>query len=135
MMTLEIKMDVIKKIALGRNVTPMKKAKWRIGSAVVHVRYRTDPKSDGETFAYNINPNTLTADFELWICGDANRYYLFPTDLMKSIYYDPEAYRDYTHRNIRVVDINTATHLILYGRGSKSLDGSDYFRANLGDSN
>jgi len=83
-------------------------------------------------FSYNINPNTLTADFEVWICGEADSYYLFPTSVMKSIYEDPDAYVDKTHPEIRVAEVDMATHSLLFGRSGKRLDCSGYFRAVLG---
>ena len=109
------------------------KAKYRIAEKTVHVRFRSNPKRDGRTYAYNINPNTLTADFEVWICGDAERYYLLPIARIREIYADPDAYTDYRHPEIRVLDVDTTTHRIMYGHGGKTADGTGYYRRTLKD--
>lgn len=109
-------------VALGKG-----RAKWQVGAHVVHVRFRTSPKSDGVTFAYNINPNSLTADYELWICGSESVYYLIPNVEIRAIYDDPDTYPDFQHPEIRVADIDTLHHRALYGRGGKSRDFTQYF--------
>ena len=129
---LAIKDQVLDRISAGRSRSRLPKEKWRIGNSVVHVRYRSSPKSKS-VFSYNINPNTLTADFEIWICGEADSYYLFPIAVMKSIYEDPDAYVDKTHPEIRVAEVDMATHRLLFGRGGKELDCATHFRAVLKD--
>ena len=131
-MTQEIKMDVLQKIAVGRDVTPMQKYKWRVQDRVVHVRYCSRAKSGG-AFPFNINPNTLTADFEVWICGNFSIYYLFPMTLIRQIYEDPKAYVDRRHPEIRVAEVNPSNHRLLFGQGGKALDASSYFQTTLRD--
>ena len=133
MRPLEIKQTVLQKVASGGTFIPLPKAKWRIGDSVVHVRYRSYPKSDGQSFAFNINPNTLSAEFELWICRDCEIYYFSPIVIMKKIYSDRDTYVDKTHPNIRIAEVNIRSHRILYGRGGKALDGSEFFQAVLSD--
>jgi hypothetical protein len=124
------KRDVLKHLAKGRPVTPLPKAKVKIGSVVVHTRFRSNSKSGGSIWSFNINPNTLTADFELWICGSSAAYYLIPKATVEKIYNDPAGYTDYTHGEIRVADINFQTHRCTYGKG-RSADFTAYFKANL----
>lgn len=62
-------------------------------------------------YKFNINPNTLSADYELWICGSAGVWYLVPIDLIGRIYSDPAAYPDHRHPEIRVVSLNTKRSL------------------------
>ncbi len=53
-------------------------AKFLSDHGIIHVRFcRTDEKSPA-TYKFNINRNTLSADFELWICGIADHWYLMP---------------------------------------------------------
>ena len=129
----ELKNRVLQRIASGEAFHFVGKDKCRIGERTVHVRYRSGPKSGGTVFSCNINPNTLTADYEIWICGDAETYYLFPIKLMKDIYDDPATYVDATHPKIRVAEVDTASHRVLFGRNAKSFDGSKYFRSTLRD--
>jgi hypothetical protein len=111
------KVEVLRHLAKGANIIPLPKAKVRIGGSVVHVRFRSGPKSDGHTWSFNINPNTLTADFELWICGSSAAYYLIPKSTIRQIYDDPSSYPDHTHSEIRVAEVHAATHRCTYGPG------------------
>tara|TARA_R110000796_G_scaffold223993_3_gene340253 strand:+ start:477 stop:881 length:405 start_codon:yes stop_codon:yes gene_type:complete len=129
----QIKESVLGRIANGHAFSFMGNAKWRIGQKVIHVRFCSSPKS-GAIFPYNINKNTLTADFELWICRDADTFYLFPSQIMRDIYEDPDAYVDRHHPDIRVAEVDTQVHRLLFGKGGKSFDASPYFRSVLQDS-
>ncbi|MEX0693813.1 MAG: hypothetical protein WD075_05145 [Rhodospirillales bacterium] len=102
---------------------------WMVGEVSVHARYRTKPKKGGKTFAFNLNPNSLQGDYELWICGQAQDYYLLPKELVQSIYTHPDGYVDHHHPEIRVADIRVTDHRCLYARGGTSLDLASYFRA------
>jgi hypothetical protein len=128
------KLLVLEHIARGRAVLPMGDAgrdKYRIGDDVVHGRYRSGPKKGQPAkYSFNINPNTLSADWELWICGQ-DGYYLIPITDIKLIYDDPHGYVDRRHPEIRVCDIDLHTHRASFARGGKYLDFSRYFRATL----
>lgn len=131
-MKTEIKRLVLSHISSGRPSHRIGQEIWRCGDHTVHVRYRSRPKSKGTVFSYNINPNTLRADFEVWICADPEKYYLFPIRVMKEIYGDPDTYVDYQHPEIRVAEVDVSSHRVLFGRHGKSIDGTQYFRAVLG---
>ena len=127
----QIKEQVLNRIAKGEDWHPVGKVKWRVGSYIVHLRYRTNPVADGVTYSYNINPNTLTADFEVWICSNAKTYYLIPIEAIKQIYENPNSYVDSHHPEIRVANIDTRTHRCVYARGAQAMDFSDYYQAIL----
>ena len=129
----ESKSKVLAAISMGNKPIPLPKAKWLIGIVIVHVRYRSSPKSRGTVYSFNINPNTLTADFEIWICGDATRFFVFPIDVMRTIYDDPDSYPDYTHPSIRIAEVDVSSRRLLFGRGGKDMDASRYYGASLGD--
>lgn len=93
---------------------------------VVHARY----KSRGP-FSFNINPATLRADHELWICGTPEWYYLLPIDVVSSIYLHRDGYVDRRHPKIRVVSINTTNHRATYSSGGQSMDLTQHYRATL----
>ena len=130
-----IKEELLTRIADGRTCHIARghgPSKWYVGETIVHMRFCSRPKtSDGVTYAYNINPNTLRADYEIWICGEAGVYYCIPTEVMKAIYRNPEGYVDRRHPEIRVAEVDTRTHQALYARGGQHLDFSPYFRATL----
>jgi hypothetical protein len=129
----EAKAKVVATIAGTTSYRKVPKAKYRVGDTTVHVRFRSKPKGDGVTHSFNINPNTLSADFELWICGSEDNFYLIPMSELKDIYDHPNVYRDYRHPDIRVLDVNTKSHRCTFGRNSLDRDFGAYFRATLAE--
>lgn len=127
----EIKHIVLDRIAADKNWLPSGRAKYRIGHHVIHVRFCSADKSGSPLYKFNINPNTLSADYEVWICGDADTYYLFPIRLMCQIYDDPEAYVDYHHHEIRVVSVNVNTNTVTYATGGRKMLITSYLRGTL----
>jgi hypothetical protein len=65
---------VLEEIAKGTTVEYTKKAKVRIGKSIVHFRYCSPQAAARGKFTFSINPDTLSADYELWICGKAAYY-------------------------------------------------------------
>ena len=124
------KSQVLDYLAKGRNIHNLGKAMVRIDGHSVHVRYRSNPKSGMAVWSFNANPKTLTAEYELWICGSTERYYLIPIAEIKEIYEDRAAYVDRHHPEIRVLEVDHATHKCRYG-SERSKDFSAYFRARL----
>lgn len=128
----EIKRQVYSRIAGSQNWVPSAKAKIRIGQNIIHVRYCSTNRGSPSKYKFNINPNTLSADFELWICGEQETYYLIPIGIIKDIYSDPDTYQDYHHEGIKVVSIDTYSNHVMYARGGKSLNLKPYLRSTLG---
>jgi hypothetical protein len=124
------KKKVLTRLAAGRQMVSLPKSKAKVGNNVVHMRFRSSPKGNSSTWSFNINPNTLTGDFELWICGSASLYYLIPITSIKAIYEDESAYVDYAHPEIRVLDIDSSTHQCFYGKG-RNADFASFFHASL----
>lgn len=113
------------KVANGASIVSAGNAKARIGKAVVHVRFCSRNLSAPGKFKFNINPNTLSADFELWVCGSAVLYYLMPVVFMRRNYDNPDTYVDRMHPEIRVVSVDANAHTVTYAAGgvSSSLRG------------
>lgn len=128
-----IKVKVIQRIANGK---PWKKAvgdgqvKWLIGNKIVHVKYRK-LVSRGVNYAYNIGSNTLASDFEVWICGSADYYYLIPIRVIEAIYNHPCAYVDSHHPKLRVPYINVDNDQCRYAPDEQTIDFSSYFCATM----
>ncbi len=125
------KEGALAKIAKGLTVFPTGKAKVRIGGSTVHFRYCSPNAGAPGKFKFNINPNTLSADYELWVCGSADTYYLMPTSLMQEIYSDPNSYVDNAHPEIRVVSVDALKHTVTYATGGASRSLRSYLRATL----
>jgi hypothetical protein len=78
---------------------------------------------------FNINPNALDADYELWICGTADCYYLIPTDIVRLMYIDPDAYvnKEPGQEEIHTVTVLLREHSANYAKGGKRRDFKPYF--------
>jgi hypothetical protein len=119
--------------AIASGVKPINagRSKFRIGEKVVHVRFCAEDAAGSTKFKFNINPNTLSADYELWVCGSARTYYLMPVAVMRSIYDDPSTYVDRAHLEIRVVSVDTGVHKVTYARGGTYKALREYLNARL----
>lgn len=118
-------------IAKGSSVSSLGKAKYRVGSSVVHVRFCSQNARAPERYKFNINPNTLSADYELWVCGTAAVYYLMPVSIMQKIYNDPNTYEDKHHPGIKVVSVDTASHTVTYASGGVNTSLRQYLSAKM----
>lgn len=102
------------------------KVGYRFSAGLVHTRFKTSGP-----YSFNINPATLKADFELWICGSPDLYYLLPKEVVRSIYDHPNAYVDQRHLEIRVVSVDTDRHRAKYARETDAMDLRPYFLSTL----
>ena len=126
-----IKHAVLKEI-LGDDVwQPSGRAKFKAKGKVIHMRYCSPNGAGNPKYKFNINPNTLSADYEVWICGDVRQYYLIPKDVIERMYSDSEAYVDRLHPEIRVVSVDANTDTATYARGGKSVDLKSYLGGTL----
>ena len=121
-----VKVDTLRRIG---DVEPQRApgpSNYRVGDHVVHARFCRVNQRSPHLFKFNINPNTLQADFELWICGSSALFYLIPTSVIRRIYTDPETYQDYHHPDIRVVSVDSSRDRVIYKRGGGSLNVGQY---------
>ena len=124
----EIKEAVLDKVANGQIWTTARgRSNYSISGKIIHLRFCSSNKLRSSHYKFNINPNTLMADYEVWVCGSINSYYLMPINLMTQIYSDPQSYVDSLHPEIRVVSVSIETHMVNYGRGGKKLDIAPYY--------
>ncbi len=125
------KRAALSKVAKGASIVPAGTAKFRVGKWVVHVRYCTPNALTPRKFRFNINPNTLSADYELWVCGRAAVYYLMPISFIQQIYNNPNTYVDYTHPEIRVVSVDAGPHTVTFASGGLSSSLRGYLGGSL----
>ena len=130
MSTIE-KNAALAKVANGATVASAGNAKARIGKSVIHVRFCSRNPGAPDKFKFNINPNTLSADYELWVCGSAALYYLMPIEFMRGIYDNPDTYIDRMHPEIRVVSVDANAHTVTYASGGVSSSLRGYLCATL----
>ena len=122
---------VLERIANGTTVEYTKKSKVRIGKSIVHFRYCSTKPTARWRFNFNINPNTLSADYELWICGKAAVYYLMPISFIQDIYDNPDTYALRKNPEIRPVSVDTYSHTVTYAKGGVKKSLEAYFGATL----
>lgn len=123
----QLKLSVLRRV--GGGIDPnraMGPSNYRIGETKIHARFCRTNDRIPHLFKFNINPNTLASNYELWICGRADLYYLIPTSLMQTIYDDPNTYPDNRHPEIRVVSVDVSTNKITYKTGGGKLDIAEY---------
>lgn len=126
-MSADEKKTALSAIANGSSVSTLGKAKYRICGSVVHVRYCSQSSRAPEKYKFNINPNTLSADYELWVCGSAALYYLMPVSFIQKNCNDPNTYEDNHHPGIKVVSVNTTSHTVTYASGGINASLRKYF--------
>ena len=122
-----IKRTVLAQIAGQSGIRPSGRATFIIQGKKVHVRYCSPP-----TYKFNINPNTLRADYEVWICGSENYYYLIPIEVIRRMYSDPQVYVDSWHPKIRVVSVKSKADEAMFAAGGRTVDLTPYRGARLG---
>jgi hypothetical protein len=126
-----IKTKVLSSLAGAETWYPSGKSKVQVGSATIHVRFCSTNHRSPSKYKFNINPNTLSADYELWICGDVGTYYLIPIDVIKQIYSDPNTYPDYHHDEIKVVSVDSHGNYVTYATGGKSINIQPFLRGKI----
>jgi len=124
----QIKQAVFDRISPGESATRIGDEIYRIHGFKIHARYCAPGSGH---YKFNINPNTLRADFELWICGSANHWYLIPMNEIRQMYKHPAAYPDKHHADIRVVTVDSQSHQVGYAAPSIAEALTSFFRATL----
>lgn len=118
-------------VANGASISLVGRAKYRVSDSIVHVRFCSQNSSAPDKFKFNINPNTLSADYELWVCGSASTYYLMPVSVMQTIYDDPNTYQDRHHPGIKVVSVDISSRTVTYASGGVNLNVRQYLGGKL----
>src|SRR4030042_2335792 len=124
---LDIKLKVLNQVGTGEAFNYLGQAKYRIGQTVIHVRFCGTDLRGLPHYKFNINPNTLSADYELWICGQADSYYLIPIHIINDINSHQDAYPDNRNPGYTIVSLNIKSHKLTYARGGVSLNIKPYW--------
>lgn len=130
----QIKRNVLNTISDGngwQKVSGHGRSKWSVQDKIVHVKFRARAKAGGTIYSFNISPSSLDADFEVWICGTAESFYLIPTIEIEAIYNTPGTYIDSWHPDLCVVDINLSDHRVKYSSVAAHKDFGPYFNQTL----
>ena len=122
---------VLIKIANGKEHKPHKRNIVSIDGQLIHYRFCTG--SGRNRFPFNISPTTLTAKYEVWICGNANCYYLIPIEVIGEIYKDEDTYKNKAHgqENLRTMTVHTDTNVVKHGRNGKNKQIAQYLNKTI----
>lgn len=118
--------ELLNKLFPHEQVVFKKQSTYIINNKIYHCRYKTDPSSGLDKFAYNINNSTLKADFELIAFGEKNHIYIVPSSVMKEMYEHPNSYVDRTHPKIRAYTLDTETGEATYAKPGVKQNFSEY---------
>jgi hypothetical protein len=127
----EIKLKVLSKLGAGTPKKVRGPGMYEVDGQVIHARFCGVIKGRPDRYGFNINPTSLKAPWELWVCGDSAIWYLLPHAEVRRIYDDPDAYVASAMPKHRVVSLETRGNMLAVARGGKKLDISGYRNAVL----
>jgi hypothetical protein len=110
--------SALQKIASGRVYLKIEKVTYEIEGKRFHIKVKT---GNLKKYPFNINDTVLAADYEVYVCGTQDLYYVVPVELIKQMHTEPSAMPDNTHPGLTIIDIYPAEDIIIYGTGGKSL--------------
>ncbi len=125
------KKQLVAELAEGETPAYAGRAKLKVGAGIVHIRFCSTSLSNHEQYKFNINKNTLSADFELWICGSKKNWYLLPMDVIREMHQHPDAYEDYQHPGLTVVSVYSDSDEVMFARGGMRKNIREYYQANF----
>jgi hypothetical protein len=118
---------VLQKISHGKKYSKSGSVTFSIENKHYHIKVKTGHL---KKYPFNINPTVLEADFEVYVCGDDNLYYVIPMTLIKEMHTDPFAMPDHRYDGYTVVDVHPHENIIKYGTGGKYLNIEKYRNIN-----
>lgn len=127
-----IKEATLNQVFRGKAWHKIDGATFTDGSDRVHVRYNSTDPSGRATYKFSIYPRTLLEnDWELWICGSADNYYLFPISVADEMYSHPDAYPDKRSPHVKIISVDSEKHQAMYAAGATSMDLAPYYRIDV----
>jgi len=111
--------SVLLKIAGGKAFRKSGTVSYIIDGYTYHIKVKTGQL---KRYPFNINKSVLSADYEVYVCGTDELYYVIPVELIRKMHSDPSAMPDYTYPGYTVVDVCPDEEKIIYGTGGKSLN-------------
>lgn len=126
------KRALVSRLSSGESPTAAGRAKLRTSAGTVHIRFAVDNRRQAKRYKFTNSRNALSADYELWICGHPDRWYLIPVSTIRKMYEHPESYQEY-HPDLRRISVNREKHEVKYARGGVSEDIRAYYQASFSD--
>jgi hypothetical protein len=119
---------VLAKIATGNNPRKIGGVSYDIAGKTFHIKVVTGKK---KKYPFNINDTVLKADYEVYVCGTSDLFFVVPISIVKMMHEDPNSMPDYTYPGYTVVDVHPMENKIIYGTKGKAIDIGMYRNATL----
>ena len=94
---------------------------WGSKNGTLHTRCRSNA-AHGTTYAYNFGPAALKMDYQVWICGKPEDYYLIPSEVVRKMYAHQKGYVDKAHPNLHVANIDVSCHKVTFATEAQRLN-------------
>lgn len=120
--------NVLSAISSGLTATKIGKVTYEIQGQRYHIKMVTGNK---DKYPFNINKTVLASDYEVYICGSSDVYYVIPIDVIRMMHEDPSAMPDNTHPGYTIIDVHPDKNSINYGTHGKSVNIKPYRNATL----
>jgi hypothetical protein len=126
----QAKLTVLNEIGGGLPIEETGEDRWDLGGFhELHVRFASSRGWTG--YPFNINSNTLIAQYEVWICGHESEWYFIPMEDISKLWRCEGAYPDRRNPGCQILNIDPYNnHKLGYATG-KSKDFTEYFCATL----
>lgn len=122
------KTQVLKRIAGDNHVCQLNRHVWQVGKHRLHIKGKSNANSG--MYSFNISRSVLKNNFEVWVCGNADLYYLIPIAEIRQMYEHPDAYHDNTHPALTVVTVNPFKNTAMYASDGLSVS-LDVYRCTI----
>lgn len=119
---------VLGRIAPGKYAFNFDRSMYTLDGRIIHTRFCSGGRYG---VMFSLNPASLRADYELWICGHPDYYYLIPQEIIRSMYTHPRAYRDRHNPNARIVRVFEYENIVCYAKMGVKMDIEEFFCATL----
>jgi hypothetical protein len=115
--------SVLSKLAGSKSTKKVGRVTHEIEGKRYHIKVKSG--SLGK-YPFNINPTVLAADYEVYVCGTDQLYYVLPMGEIEKMHADGNAMPDNAYSGYTILDVYPANNRIIYGIGGKELDIAKY---------
>ena len=115
--------QVLLRISNGYQPIQEGRVTYSINGLIFHIKGKA---GSGNDYPFNINNAVLGADYEVYICGNSNLFYVIPIDIIRQVHSDPNAMADRHNPGYTIIHIRTDVNELLYAAPAQTIDISSY---------
>lgn len=117
---------VLDKIADDDEYRQIGRVSYDIAGKIFHIKVVTGKKKN---YPFNINKTVLKADYEVYVCGTSELFFVIPISIVKKMHEDPNAMPDYRNKDYTVVVVKPLENKITYATKGKAINIGIYRNA------